>query len=63
MLKATGTVPQNVNFATKSSYLRSILSMAPSNDCADSAMFKQPVTARDMQDHYANSVVPIRVSR
>ena len=62
MLKATGTLPQNVNFATKSSYLRSILSMAPSSDCAE-AMFKQPLTARDMQDHYSNSIVPIRVSR
>ena len=63
MLKATGSLPQNVNFATKSSYLRSILSMAPSSDCAESALFKQPLTARDMQDHYASSVVPIRVSR
>jgi S1-C subfamily serine protease len=63
MLKATGTLPQNVNFATKSSYLRSILSMAPSSDCAESALFKQPLTARDMQDHYASSVVPIRASR
>lgn len=63
MLKATGTLPQNVNFATKSSYLRSILSMAPSSDCAESALFKQHLTARDIQDHYANSVVPIRVSR
>ena len=63
MLKATGTLPQNVNFATKSSYLRSILLMAPSSDCAESALFKQPLTARDMQDHYASSVVPIRVSR
>lgn len=63
MLKATGSLPQNVNFATKSSYLRSILSMAPSSDCAESALFKQPLTARDMHDHYASSVVPIRVSR
>ena len=63
MLRATGSLPQNVNFATKSSYLRSILSMAPSSDCAESALFKQPLTARDMQDHYASSVVPIRVSR
>ena len=63
MLKATGTLPQNVNFATKSSYLKSILSMAPSSDCAEFTMFKQPLTARDMQDHYASSVVPISVSR
>ena len=63
MLRTTGSLPQNVNFATKSSYLRSILSMAPSSDCAESALFKQPLTARDMQDHYASSVVPIRVSR
>jgi len=63
MLRATGSLPQNVNFATKSSYLRSILSMAPSSDCAESALFKQPLTARDMQDHYASSVVPIKVSR
>lgn len=63
MLKATGTLPQNVNFATKSSYLRSILSMAPSSECAEAAMFKQPLTARDIQDHFASSVVPISVSR
>ncbi|THJ25443.1 MAG: trypsin-like peptidase domain-containing protein [Nitrospira sp. CG24E] len=63
MLKATGTLPQNVNFATKSSYLRSILSMAPSSDCAESGLLKQSLTARDMQDHYASSIVPIRVSR
>jgi hypothetical protein len=37
--------------------------MAPSSDCAESALFKQPLTARDMQDHYASSVVPIKVSR
>ena len=63
MLKTTGSLPQNVNFATKSSYLRSILSMAPSSDCAESTAFKQALTARDMQDHYASSIVLIRVSR
>lgn len=63
MLKATGTLPQNVNFATKSAYLRSILSMAPSSDCADSVVLRPSPTARDMQDQYANSVVPIKVSR
>jgi len=63
MLRATGSFPQNVNFATKSSYLKSILSMVPSSDCAESALFKQPLTARDMQDRYSSSVVSIRVSR
>lgn len=63
MLKTTGTLPQNVNFATKSAYLRSILSMAPSSDCADSAVSRPSLTARDMQDQYAGSVVPITVSR
>jgi S1-C subfamily serine protease len=63
MLKTTGSLPQNVNFATKSSYLRSILSMAPSSDCAEPTVFKQTLTARNMQDHYASSIVLIRVSR
>lgn len=63
LLKTTGTLPQNVNFATKSAYLRSILSMAPSSDCADSAVLRPSPTARDMQDQYASSVVPIKVSR
>lgn len=63
LLKTTGALPQNVNFAVKSSYLKSILSMAPSSECAESAVFKQALTARDMQDHYASSVVPISVSR
>lgn len=63
MLKTTGTLPQNVNFATKSAYLRSILSMAPSSDCADSTVSRPSPTARDMQDQYAGSVVPITVSR
>jgi len=63
LLKATGALPQNVNFAIKSSYLKSILSMAASSECAEFTAFKQAFTARDMQDHYANSVVSIRVSR
>lgn len=64
MLKTTGTLPQNVNFAIKSSYLKSVLSMAPSSDCAESSTVpKQALTARDVQDQYASSVVPIRVSR
>ncbi len=63
LLKATGNLSQNVNFATKSSYLRSILSMAPSSECAEPTLLKQPLTARDIQDQYARSVVPIRVSR
>ena len=63
LLKATGSLPQNVNFATKSSYLRSILSMAPSSECAEPTLLKQPLTAREIQDQYARSVVPIRVSR
>ncbi len=63
MLKTTGTLPQNVNFATKSAYLRSILSMAPSSDCGDSAVSRPSLTARDMQDQYAGTVVLITVSR
>lgn len=63
MLKATGTLPQNVNFAIKSSYLKSILLMAPSSDCLVSSQPKQSLTAREVQDNYASSVVAVRVSR
>lgn len=64
LLKATGTLPQNVNFAIKSSYLKSILSMAPSNDCPASSLIpKQPLTAREIQDYHGNSVMPISVSQ
>jgi S1-C subfamily serine protease len=63
MLKATGTLPQNVNFAIKSSYLKSLVSMAPSGDCPVSSQLKQSLTAREIQDNYVRSVVAISVSR
>jgi S1-C subfamily serine protease len=63
MWKATGTLPQNVNFAIKGSYLKSMLSMAPSSDCPISSQAKQSLTAREIQDNYASSVVGIRISR
>lgn len=63
MLKATGTLPQNVNFAIKSSYLKTMLSMAPSSDCVVSSQAKQNLTAREIQDYYASSVVAISASR
>jgi S1-C subfamily serine protease len=63
MLKATGALPQNVNFAIKSSYLKSLVSMAPSSDCLVSSQFKQNLTAREIQDSYVSSVVVISVSR
>jgi len=61
--KATGSLPQNVNFAIKSSYLKSILSMVPSGDCSNSLEPQQRLTAREIQDHFSKSVVPISVSR
>lgn len=63
MLKITGSLPQNVNFAIKSSYLKNILSMAPSSDCVYTLQFKQISSARDIQDQYSNSVVAISVFR
>lgn len=63
LLKATGSLPQNVNFAIKSSYLKSVLSMAPSSDCIGSLQPNQIFSAREIQDQYGNSVVAISVSR
>ena len=63
MIKATGAMPQNVNFAIKSSYLKSILSMVPASDCANSIPTKQNLTAREVQDNYANSIAAIKVSK
>jgi S1-C subfamily serine protease len=63
MLKTTGAFPQNVNFAVKSSYLKSMLSMTPGSDCLFSSQTKQNLTAREIQDNYAGSVVAITVSR
>lgn len=63
MLTTTGVLTQNVNFAIKSSYLKSMISMTSSSPCGESSKVKQPVTARDMQDAYASNVVLIRVSR
>lgn len=63
MLTTTGVLTQNVNFAIKSSYLKSMISMTSSSPCGESNKVKQPVTARDMQDAYASNVVLIRVSR
>ncbi len=63
MLRTTGVFPQNVNFAVKSSYLKSMISMTSSSPCTESNQVKQPATARDMQDAYASNVVLIKVSR
>lgn len=63
MLRTTGVLTQNVNFAIKSSYLKSMIAMTSSGTCAESRQTREPVTARDMQDAYASSVVLVRVSR
>lgn len=63
MLKTKGVLTQNVNFAIKSSYLKSMIAMTSSGACAESSQVNQPLTARDMQDAYASSVVLVRVSR
>ncbi|MEX0829614.1 MAG: serine protease [Nitrospirales bacterium] len=63
MFKTTGSIPQNVNFAIKSSYLKSIFSMVPSGDCSNSLAPQQQLTAREILDHYSKNVVPISVSR
>lgn len=63
MLTTTGVLTQNVNFAIKSSYLKSMILMTSSSPCGESSEVKQPVTARDMQDAYAGMVVLIRASK
>ncbi len=63
MLKVTGSLPQNVNFAMKSSYLKSLLSMIPSYECLGSLQPPKNLTAREIQDQFGSSVVAISVSR
>lgn len=63
MLRTKGVLTQNVNFAIKSAYLKSMIAMTSSGTCAESSQVKQPLTARDMQAAYASSVVLVRVSR
>jgi serine protease Do len=64
LFKATGTLSQNVNFAIKSSYLRSILALIPSGQCLEEAVeHSQPLTARDIQERFSKSVVAIKATR
>lgn len=47
-LGLTGTLPQNINFAVKSSYLNNLLAMVPSAEVASATAAFEPVAARDI---------------
>jgi len=64
LFKSTGTIAQNVNFAIKSSYLRTLIALANAGQCVgDVRTQNQGLTARDIQERYSKSVVQILTSR
>lgn len=59
-----GTIPQNVNFAVKISYLRSMLALVPDARCEGSqSVGNHALNASDLAKLFSSSVVGIRTSR
>ena len=65
LFKSLGVTPQNVNFAVKSSYLRTMLSLVPGGGCPTKKPKRssRQIDARDLQKQFADGVVHIKVSR
>lgn len=59
-----GVAPQNVNFAIKTSYLRSMLALVPGGTCpASERQAGVVLTPRDLQECFSGAVVRVEVSR
>jgi len=59
-----GVVPQNVNFAIKTSYLRSMLALVPGGTCpASERSAGVALTPRDLQERFSGAVVRVEVAR
>lgn len=59
-----GVMPQNVNFAIKASYLRSMLALVPGGGCrVPDSPIAGPLGPKEIQERYASGVVRIEVSR
>ena len=63
LVATQGVVPQNVNFAMKSSYLKSLLEMAPGGLCDNPLSVSSPSDPQKIQENCASAIVRIETTR
>jgi S1-C subfamily serine protease len=61
LFERAGTMPQNVNFAVKASYLANLLQLLPEATCEIIGAID--LSARDIQERLSTAVVPVRAMR
>jgi S1-C subfamily serine protease len=64
LFEGQGVVPQNVNFAIKISYLRSMLALVPGSGCTSSeSVAPGQLSARDIQERFSSAIGLVEVGR